>query len=60
MAIEVEESLTKAKTMKANAKLLAEEREIIFIDMTNMMTEQKSWVDNHHAIITNNTSHDQT
>jgi hypothetical protein len=35
----VEESLAKAKAMEAEAKLIAEEREIMFIDMTNMMTE---------------------
>jgi hypothetical protein len=49
--IGVEESLAKAKAMEAEAKLLVEEREIMFIDMTNMMMEQKSWVEKHYAII---------
>jgi hypothetical protein len=41
----VEQSLAKAKAMEAESKLLAEEREIVFIDMTNMMMEQKAWVE---------------
>jgi hypothetical protein len=40
--IEVEESLAKAKAIEAEAKLLAEEREIMFIDTTNMTAKEKS------------------
>jgi hypothetical protein len=42
-AIEVKESMVNAKIMEAEAKLMAEEREIMFIDTTNMMAEQKAW-----------------
>jgi hypothetical protein len=35
-ATKVEESLAKAKAMEAEAKLLAEERETVFIDMTKV------------------------
>jgi hypothetical protein len=40
-AIEVEESMTKAKALEADAKLMAEEREIMFIDTTNMMEDKR-------------------
>jgi hypothetical protein len=50
-AIEVEESMEKAKALEAEAKLMAEEREIMFIDTTNMTEGQKAWVKKHRAII---------
>jgi polyphosphate kinase len=50
-AIEVEESIAKAKVIEAEAKLMAEEREIMFVDTTNMSEGQKAWVEKHHAII---------
>jgi FtsZ-binding cell division protein ZapB len=53
-AIEVEESMTKTKTLEAEAKLMVKEREIIFIDTTNMMEEQKAWVEKLHAIASSN------
>jgi hypothetical protein len=37
--------------MEAEAKLLAKERETMFIDMTNMTIEQKSWMEKGHSII---------
>jgi hypothetical protein len=37
--------------MKAKTKLLAEGREIIFIDTTNMTEEQKAWVKKCRDII---------
>jgi hypothetical protein len=41
-AIEVEESTTKAKAIEAEAKLMAEEREIMFVDTSNMTERQKT------------------
>jgi hypothetical protein len=35
-AIEVEESMAKAKAIEVEAKLMAEEREIMLVDTTNM------------------------
>jgi hypothetical protein len=50
-AIEVVESMTKAKTIKVEAKLMIEKREIMLIDTTNMMEGQKACVEKHRAII---------
>jgi hypothetical protein len=50
-AIEVEESMAKAKALEAEAKLMTEEREIMFIDTTNMTVGQKAWVEKRRAII---------
>jgi hypothetical protein len=50
-AIEVEESMAKAKAIKAEAKLMAEEREIMLVNTTNMTEGQKVWVENRRAII---------
>jgi hypothetical protein len=50
-AIEVEERIAKPMAMEAETNLLAEERAIMFVDMTNMTSEQKAWVEKHHAII---------
>jgi FtsZ-binding cell division protein ZapB len=50
-AIEVDESLEKAKAMEAEAKLLVEEREIMFVHTTNMKVDQKAWVEKRRAII---------
>jgi hypothetical protein len=37
--------------MEAEAELLAKEREIMFIDTTNMTAEQKAWVEKRRVII---------
>jgi hypothetical protein len=37
--------------LEAEAKLMAEEREIMFIDTTNMTEGQKAWVEKRRAII---------
>jgi hypothetical protein len=37
--------------MEAKAKLLAKERDIMFVDMTNMTAEQKALVEKRHTII---------
>jgi hypothetical protein len=50
-AIEVEESMEKATVLEAEAKLMAEEWEIMFIDTTNMTEGQKTWVEKRRAII---------
>jgi hypothetical protein len=50
-AIEVEESMAKAKAIEAKAKLMAEEREIMFVDTTNISEGQKAWVEKRRAII---------
>jgi hypothetical protein len=50
-AIEVEESMAKANAIKAKAKLMAEEREIMLVNTTNMTEGQKVWVENRRAII---------
>jgi hypothetical protein len=50
-AIEVEESIAKAKAIEAEAKLMAEEREIMLVDTTNMTEAQKAWVEKCRAII---------
>jgi hypothetical protein len=50
-AIEVEESMTKAKAIEAKAKLMAEEREIMLMDTTSMTEGQKAWVEKQRAII---------
>jgi hypothetical protein len=50
-AIEVEESMAKAKAIEAEAKLMAEEREIMFVDTTNISEGQKAWVEKRRAII---------
>jgi hypothetical protein len=50
-AIEVKESMTKAKAIEAKAKLMAEEREIMLMDTTSMTEGQKAWVEKRHAII---------
>jgi hypothetical protein len=50
-AIEVEERNAKTKAMEAEAKLLGKEREIMFVDITNMTPEERSWVEKHHAIM---------
>jgi hypothetical protein len=42
-AIEVEESMAKAKAIEAEAKMMAEEREIMLVDTTNMTEGQKAW-----------------
>jgi hypothetical protein len=44
-AIEVEESMAKAKAIEAEAKLMAEEREIMLVDTTNMTEGKKAWVE---------------
>jgi hypothetical protein len=49
-AIKVEETNAKAKAMEAEDKLLAEEREIMFVDMTNMTAEQRAWVEKCRVI----------
>jgi hypothetical protein len=49
-AIEVEESMAKARTIEVEAKLMAEEREIMLV-VTNMTTAQKAWVEKRRAII---------
>jgi hypothetical protein len=46
-AIEVEESMSKAKLIEVEAKLMAEEREIMFVETTNMSEGQKAWVEKH-------------
>jgi hypothetical protein len=48
-AIEVEESM--AKAIEAEAKLMAEEREIMLVDTTNMTEGQKAWVEKRRAFI---------
>jgi hypothetical protein len=50
-AIEVEESMAKAKAIEDEAKLMAEEREIMLVDTTNMTEAQKAWVEKRRAII---------
>jgi hypothetical protein len=50
-AIEVEESMAKAKAIEAKAKLMAEKREIMLVDTTNMTEAQKAWVKKRRAII---------
>jgi hypothetical protein len=50
-AIEFEESMAKAKAIEAKAKLMAEEREIMLVDTTNMTEAQKAWVEKLRAII---------
>jgi hypothetical protein len=50
-AIEVEESMSKARTIEAEAKLMAEEREIMLVDTTNMTEGQKAWVEKRRAFI---------
>jgi FtsZ-binding cell division protein ZapB len=50
-AIEVEESMAKTKAIEDEAKLMAEEREIMLVDTTNMTEGQKAWVEKHRAII---------
>jgi hypothetical protein len=50
-ATEVEESIAKAKTIQAEAKLMAEEREIILVNTTNMTEGQKAWMEKRCAII---------
>jgi FtsZ-binding cell division protein ZapB len=50
-AIEIEESMEKAKEIQAETKLMAEEREILLVDTTNMTEGQKSWVEKCRAII---------
>jgi hypothetical protein len=50
-AIEVEDSMAKAKAIEAEAKLMAEEREIMLVNTTNMTEWQKVWVENRRAII---------
>jgi hypothetical protein len=50
-AIEIEETMAKAKAMEVEVNVLAEEREIMFIDTTKMMEEQKDWVEKRHDII---------
>jgi hypothetical protein len=50
-AIEVEESMAKTKAIEAEAKLMAEEREIMLVDTTNMTDAQKAWVEKRRAII---------
>jgi hypothetical protein len=50
-AIEVEESMANAKAIEAEAKLMAEEREIMLVDTTNMTEAQKAWVEKRRAII---------
>jgi hypothetical protein len=43
--------MAKAKAMEVEANVLADEREIMFIDTTKMMEEQKAWVEKHRGII---------
>jgi hypothetical protein len=50
-AIEVEESMAKAKAIEAEANLMAGEREIMLVNTTNMTEGQKVWVENRRAII---------
>jgi hypothetical protein len=49
--IEVEESMSKAKATVAEAKLMAEERENMLVDTTNMTEGQKTWVEKRRAFI---------
>jgi hypothetical protein len=49
--IDVEESMAKAKAIEAEAKLMAQEREIMLVDTTNMTEAQKAWVEKRRAII---------
>jgi hypothetical protein len=44
-AVEVEESMIKEKAIEAKAKLMAEEREIMLVDTTNMTEGKKAWVE---------------
>jgi hypothetical protein len=53
-AIKVEESMAKAKEIEAEAKIMAEEREIMLVDTTNMTKGQKACVDKRCSIICNN------
>jgi hypothetical protein len=39
--------MSKAKAIEAVAKLIAEEREIMLVDTTNMTEGQKAWVECH-------------
>jgi hypothetical protein len=43
--------MTKAKAIDAKAKLMAEKREIMLVDTTNMTEGQKAWVEKRRAII---------
>jgi hypothetical protein len=43
--------MEKAKGIEAEAKLMAEERGIMFIDTTNMTKGQNALVEKHRAII---------
>jgi hypothetical protein len=45
--------------MEAEAELLAEEREFMFIDMTNMTPKQRSWVEKR-VPSSNNVRRDRT
>jgi hypothetical protein len=58
-AIEVEKSMAKAKIIEAEAKLMAEEREIMLVDTTNM-TEDKSLGWRSVVPSSNNVTHDHT
>jgi hypothetical protein len=50
-AIEVEEIMAKANAIEPEAKLMAEKREIMLVDTTDMMKGQKAWVEERRAII---------
>jgi hypothetical protein len=43
--------MAKAKAIEAEAKLMAEKREIMLVDTTNMTEAQKAWVEKRRAII---------
>jgi hypothetical protein len=49
--IEVDESMAKAKAIKAEAKLMAVEREIMLVHTTNMTEAHKACVEKRRAII---------
>jgi hypothetical protein len=43
--------MAKTKAIEAEAKLMAEEREIILVDTTKMSEGQKAWIEKRRAII---------
>jgi hypothetical protein len=50
-AIEVEESIAKAKTLEVEVKPIAEDREIMSVNTTNMTEGQKAWVQKRRTIV---------
>jgi hypothetical protein len=43
--------MAKAKALESEAKLMAKEREILFIFTTNMTERQKAWIEKRRTII---------